>query len=967
MKRFALRIKAAATVITVGSVLMTQVLPLQAFAEDVTSPPLETVPIISVIATPVPVSDPIAPTDGSFLLPTSLASEPVVAISLPQALATPESIPVPVPVSAPVLELVPVPVSEPIPALVVVSEPVPTAVVAPVAEEVAVSDEEVDDEVVDTENESDIDLYKNFEGVVRQSTPVTCGPASLATLLSQLGDSTTEADVLQYLQVDSERGVNMLQLKTASEKLNHPAVLKHWSVDELTAYLAENADPILIHDVKKDVGGHFSVLREIVDGKVTLSDTEAGNITYNLEDFAHVYDGYVLIADPDASIAAIADESTNLSDADAESIWGKYVPVALAASRDGASDAAKAFKWCMERALTLTSATIRNNERKGCYIQLGQALATLSQTTGGLWADSKIAFDAGGNEKKGDPTDAQYSMGSNYAALVVARDAARTAASRANEQYQNDLTKPNPITDSNNVILGKKADLERQLDVKNRALRAANDQVSKAQLDLGNVKQQISASTSSLAKLSRSFQNKLSDLNARLLTKKSKLRSVTQDRDSWSAQSLMYQKQVNALCTNWYTCARNVAKIGALKAKKLYADGLYALNKILVQRAQQDVDDVQRQISSGGGTSAEAAALEALKQKQNTIEDDISRKQARIPGIQDEIVTINKAIVKLPALKTVPPPASKALYDAAALAYTNAVQAVADEKAFIDAQEGQLDSALTKHAIFGWINREGEATAAAVNSTVGVSVGMISGVLQGAYSLAEGIGTLVFRFPDSLVGIGHAIKNYDQTASAMYDGLKGRTSVIIELGDGSFISAYNKGVATGRTAFDACTVVCTLGSGITVKGIQTAKVVVDVSAAADRTAEIAKIAQILKEATIVSRTISEIEKLQYVTKFFSTDSKLQSVYTQHADMFGLDKSVWNMGNGQVFKNKILDFIGDSNTKAIVGTYRGTEPVVHYFNSVTKEWIITTTSGELKTGWILGDSQLSNLLRVGNVQ
>lgn len=694
MKRIALRIKAAATLMTVGAVLVTQIFPLQAFAEDIASPPAESVPVISAIDAPssVPVVDSLAPIDGSFLLPAVTTSEPSDSVAV----------------------VAPVVVSESVTQTVVSDAGAPsvaveTAAVAPaaleaVSDEAVVPEEEVDDEVVDTANESDIDLYKNFEGVVRQSTPVTCGPASLATLFSQLGDSTTEADVLQYVQVDAERGVNMLQLKTASEKLNHPAVLKHWSVDQLTAYLAENADPILIHDVKEGVGGHFSVLREVVDGKVTLSDTEAGNITYSLADFAHVYDGYVLIADPDASIAAIADEATNLSDADAANIWGKYVPVALAASRNGASDAASAFKWCMERALTLSSATVRNNERKGCYIQLGQALAVLAQTSGGLWKDTKIAWEAGGDEKNGDPANAQYSMGSNYNALVDARNAARAAAARANEQYQLDLAKPNPISDSNNVILGKKADLERQLEAKSGALRAANDQVAKAQFDLGNVKLQISASTSNLASLSRSFQNKLADLNARLTSKQSKLRFYIQERDSWSGLSTIYQNKINSLSTTRLARVLNSLQIGILIGKKIYADGLCELNKIFAYRAQNEVNDLEQQIRSGGGTSAEEAIIAGLIEKQQTIEDDIARKQKRIPGIQDEINTINTAIAKLPALKTVPPPASKAAYDAAVLAYANAVQAVADEKAFIDAQEGQLDSALTNFVLNGAVN-----------------------------------------------------------------------------------------------------------------------------------------------------------------------------------------------------------------------------------------------------------------------
>ncbi len=765
MKRFALRIKAAAMLMTVGAVLVTQIFPLQAFAEDIASPPADT----------------LAPVDGSFLLPVTLGDVSSNSTDL----------------------VIPVVVFDSVMQTVVSNTAAPSTVTdsvvaGGVSDETVASDEELDEEVVDTENEADIDLYKNLEGVVRQSTPLTCGPASLATLFSQLGDSTTEADVLQYVEIDAERGVNMLQLKTASEKLNHPAALKHWSVDELAAYLAENADPILIHDVKEGVGGHFSVLRDIVDGKVTLSDTEAGNITYSLADFAHVYDGYALIADPDASIAAIADESTNVSDSDAANIWGKYVPVALAASRNGASAAADTFKWCMERALTLSSATMRNNERKGCYIQLGQALAALAQTSGGLLKNGKIAWEAGGDEKNGDPANAQYSMGSNYNTLVDARNTARAAAARANEQYQLDLAKPNPITDSNNIILGKKADLERQLEAKSGALRAANDQVTKAKFDLGNVKLQISASTSNLANLSRSFQNKLADLNARLASKQSKVRSLTQERDSWSALSATYQKQIDTLCTSWYTCTRNVIQIGILKAKKIYADGFYELNKILVQRAQREVSDLEEQIRSGGGTSAEEAIIAGLIEKQHTIEDDIARKQTRIPGIQDEINTINTAIAKLPALKTVPLPASKAAYDAAALAYSHAVQAVADEKAFIDFQEKQLDNALTNFVLNGVVDTimqapfvRGFGDQVIVFSELGKD-----GPIVAAKNIVVGTGDLAVQFVID-VYLSNNLQNQIAEAITVYDNLSSAEQ--------SSVRQYVYGGATFQVALVAVT------------------------------------------------------------------------------------------------------------------------------------------------------------------
>jgi predicted double-glycine peptidase len=241
--------------------------------------------------------------------------------------------------------------------------------------------------VVDTQNDSDLDLHKNLEGIVRQSEPYTCGPAALATLLSQLGDDTTEHDVLNFAPANKDTGVSLLALKQATVQLGHSVVLKKWTAEQLSEYLKQSEDPILIHDIKQDVGGHFSVVRDIKDGTVSLSDTEAGNITYSFSDFSKVFTGYTLIADPDTSNPTsssnllLLDTTTNITDEEATTITGKYVPVAIAAASNGASAAASTFSQCMKTASFQPTTALRRTKQSQCYSALGAALSQVSVST----------------------------------------------------------------------------------------------------------------------------------------------------------------------------------------------------------------------------------------------------------------------------------------------------------------------------------------------------------------------------------------------------------------------------------------------------------------------------------------------------------------------------------------------------------------------------------------------------------
>jgi hypothetical protein len=160
------------------------------------------------------------------------------------------------------------------------------------------------------DNKTVLDSYKDITAVVRQSKDYTCGPASLATLMIQRGDDTTEAQMLEVLPegvVNPEKGVTMLSLNNAAIALGQQVVLKKWSAQQVLSYIEESGDPVLIDDEKQGVGGHFSVIRSYTPAitsttrKKRLLYTKLSNMDYRAGDslgmslFSGIGEGYDIL------------------------------------------------------------------------------------------------------------------------------------------------------------------------------------------------------------------------------------------------------------------------------------------------------------------------------------------------------------------------------------------------------------------------------------------------------------------------------------------------------------------------------------------------------------------------------------------------------------------------------------------------------------------------------------------------
>ena len=123
-------------------------------------------------------------------------------------------------------------------------------------------------------------------GIIIQTNIWNCGPASLATVMNNMGVNATQ-DELASLSGTDKSGTTMYGLVHAAQikGLNAKGVML--PVDQL-----ESGNIVLL-----TVDGlyHFSVIKSINGTTVYLADSAFGNINMTLDNFTAMYSGYVLI------------------------------------------------------------------------------------------------------------------------------------------------------------------------------------------------------------------------------------------------------------------------------------------------------------------------------------------------------------------------------------------------------------------------------------------------------------------------------------------------------------------------------------------------------------------------------------------------------------------------------------------------------------------------------------------------
>lgn len=150
-----------------------------------------------------------------------------------------------------------------------------------------------------------------YRHVQIQNTLSSCGPASLATLLSNFyGEVKTEENIVElikpYLDEDIEKleegklpegGVSMLDLKKVSRELGVPTKGYEIPEENLISIMGELKTPLLIYLDRP--AEHFALTVGSYKGKVIMADPSLGIRIVGQNELYDKWDGLILAFSPD--------------------------------------------------------------------------------------------------------------------------------------------------------------------------------------------------------------------------------------------------------------------------------------------------------------------------------------------------------------------------------------------------------------------------------------------------------------------------------------------------------------------------------------------------------------------------------------------------------------------------------------------------------------------------------------------
>jgi predicted double-glycine peptidase/ElaB/YqjD/DUF883 family membrane-anchored ribosome-binding protein len=547
-----------------------------------------------------------------------------------------------------------------------------------------VDEDEEDEASLDLwDDQLDLDATKDFTAIVRQSKEYTCGPAALATLMTQLGNNTSEEEILPQLQdLNPEKWVSLYDLKQATQKLEQHVYIKKWNTETILAYIERTSDPVLIHDEKKWVGWHFSVIKSYNAEKwlIELSDTEAGNIKYSIEDFRHIYTGDALVISDDIQDEILNNQETNISDADALLIWGKYVPVVLYAQKNGYTSSVNDFRACQNNALALSTAAKRNAARRICYESLSSTLGSAMSNSTELGFMTSYNVSTINPLSKENVTDSEFWLNAITKILTDKLQANKNLIASKQSTYN---TKTNQYTiaiadstaikwkiNSYNAAMASKTLLEGTLSTKRGTQTALSNEINGgvftqgAQIfSLGAVGNQLTAQSSSYTRLSASLAWRLSNIDGQVRQIQTQQRNAQANYDTYNIQYNSYISSYNSYsntATRYFLSYRSSAfnRQSNLNNYNYYnslaISAQNSANNALLNRNywQTNISNLAGQIASlqyqktvaqveVNNAAVETARLETLKKFGDT---ELQRKRILLISINNEITNLSRQL-----------------------------------------------------------------------------------------------------------------------------------------------------------------------------------------------------------------------------------------------------------------------------------------------------------------------------------
>lgn len=132
------------------------------------------------------------------------------------------------------------------------------------------------------------------EGIIRQTSDVTCGPAAVASLLKfYFGVETTEDEIAKLSGTYENKTSSLLGLRNACRAKGFEAGGYRMSLPQMMREVEAGGAPVVVHF--KEPSLHFALVVGRVGDFVIVSDPSQGNISMDVGDFKRRWSGAVLV------------------------------------------------------------------------------------------------------------------------------------------------------------------------------------------------------------------------------------------------------------------------------------------------------------------------------------------------------------------------------------------------------------------------------------------------------------------------------------------------------------------------------------------------------------------------------------------------------------------------------------------------------------------------------------------------
>lgn len=151
-----------------------------------------------------------------------------------------------------------------------------------------------DANVVDTDETAKSVRRKS---VIRQTSPATCGPAAIATLLTfYFDDPATEEEVMKLAGTDRKSISNLRQLRNACRARGYQAEGFRLSLQQLLQKVEKTGTPVLVH--LKEPTQHYVLVVGSAEDFILISDPSRGEVSIHRLDFLRRWDNFALVVRP---------------------------------------------------------------------------------------------------------------------------------------------------------------------------------------------------------------------------------------------------------------------------------------------------------------------------------------------------------------------------------------------------------------------------------------------------------------------------------------------------------------------------------------------------------------------------------------------------------------------------------------------------------------------------------------------